>query len=78
MVGYDRKIRAHDEADEARVGDTVEVTECRPMSRTKRWRLVRILERNPEAGAASAVGAGADAPSAPPQDAGQAAGDAAS
>jgi small subunit ribosomal protein S17 len=48
MVRHERKVRAHDEADEARVGDTVEVVECRPMSRTKRWRLVRIVERGPE------------------------------
>jgi len=50
MVRQDRKVHAHDEAGEAHVGDTVEVVECRPMSRTKRWRLVRVIERNPEAG----------------------------
>jgi len=50
MVRRDRKVHAHDEAGEAHVGDTVEVVECRPMSRTKRWRLVRVIERNPEAG----------------------------
>ena len=49
MVRQDRKVHAHDEAGEAHVGDTVEVVECRPMSRTKRWRLVRVIERNPEA-----------------------------
>ena len=36
---------AHDEANEAREGDTVEIAECRPMSRTKRWRLAEVLER---------------------------------
>lgn len=36
----------HDELNESRVGDRVEIEECRPMSRTKRWRLVRILERS--------------------------------
>ena len=50
MVRRDRKVHAHDEATEAHVGDTVEIVECRPMSRTKRWRLVRVIERNPEAG----------------------------
>ena len=50
MVRRDRKVHAHDEAGEAHVGDTVEVVECRPMSRTKRWRLSRVIERNPEAG----------------------------
>lgn len=36
---------AHDEANEARQGDKVEITETRPLSKKKRWRLVRILER---------------------------------
>jgi len=39
------KVYAHDEADEARVGDRVEIMECRPLSKLKRWRLVRIVER---------------------------------
>lgn len=38
-------IHAHDERNEAREGDKVEVAECRPMSRTKRHRLVRVIER---------------------------------
>ena len=37
----------HDEANEARLGDTVEIRECRPMSRTKRWTLVRVVKRAP-------------------------------
>ena len=37
----------HDEKDDSHKGDTVEIVECRPMSRTKRWRLVRIVERAP-------------------------------
>jgi len=48
MMRKDRRIHAHDAAGAAHVGDTVEVAECRPMSRTKRWRLVKVLERNPE------------------------------
>jgi len=38
--------KAHDENNEARVGDKVEIAETRPLSKTKRWRLVRILERS--------------------------------
>jgi len=38
-------LHAHDEANSANEGDLVRVVECRPMSRTKRWRLVEILER---------------------------------
>jgi small subunit ribosomal protein S17 len=39
------KLYAHDEANDANEGDTVRVVECRPMSRTKRWRLTEVLER---------------------------------
>jgi small subunit ribosomal protein S17 len=39
------KLHAHDERGDAHEGDTVRVVECRPMSRTKRWRLVEVLER---------------------------------
>jgi small subunit ribosomal protein S17 len=39
------KLTAHDEANDAHVGDTVRVTETRPLSKTKRWRLVEVLER---------------------------------
>jgi small subunit ribosomal protein S17 len=39
------KLHAHDERNDAHEGDTVRVQECRPMSRTKRWRLVEVLER---------------------------------
>jgi small subunit ribosomal protein S17 len=38
-------LHAHDEANDAHTGDTVRVVESRPMSRTKRWRLVEVLER---------------------------------
>ena len=38
-------LHVHDERNDAHVGDTVRVQECRPMSRTKRWRLVDVLER---------------------------------
>jgi small subunit ribosomal protein S17 len=36
----------HDENDESRQGDTVEISECRPMSKTKRWRLVRVVSKS--------------------------------
>ena len=39
------KIHAHDEKNECKVGDTVSVMETRPLSATKRWRLVEIVER---------------------------------
>ncbi len=42
------KLRAHDEKQEAHAGDRVEVMECRPMSRTKKWRLVRVLQSAPQ------------------------------
>lgn len=40
-------LHAHDERNEAGVGDLVEVVECRPISKTKHWRLVRIIEKAP-------------------------------
>ena len=39
------KLHAHDENNECRIGDVVEITECRPYSKTKCWNLVRIVER---------------------------------
>ena len=39
------KIHAHDENNECGIGDTVEVMETRPLSKTKRWRLVEIIEK---------------------------------
>jgi len=40
-----KRIAAHDERNEARVGDVVRVMETRPLSKTKRWRVVGIVER---------------------------------
>ena len=40
-----RKLYAHDEANEVREGDKVRIVEMRPMSRSKRWRVMEILER---------------------------------
>jgi small subunit ribosomal protein S17 len=40
-----KKVKAHDERNEAKTGDRVRVIECRPISKEKCWRLVEILER---------------------------------
>jgi small subunit ribosomal protein S17 len=48
-----KKLHAHDEKGEAKLGDRVIITETRPMSRTKRWRLVEVLHRNPAAAPAA-------------------------
>jgi small subunit ribosomal protein S17 len=45
IVRRSSRFAAHDEANEARVGDTVRVVETRPLSKTKRWRVVEIVER---------------------------------
>ncbi len=42
------KLLAHDENNEAREGDTVSITPCRPLSRRKSWRLLAIVERSAE------------------------------
>ncbi len=39
------KFKAHDEQNDAKIGDTVRIMESRPMSKDKRWRLVEIVER---------------------------------
>ena len=39
------KLKAHDEANECKVGDTVKVMETRPLSKDKRWRVVEVMER---------------------------------
>lgn len=39
------KLKAHDEEQSARVGDTVRIVETRPLSKTKRWRVVEVVER---------------------------------
>jgi small subunit ribosomal protein S17 len=42
---YTTKFKAHDERNEARIGDVVRIEETRPLSKEKRWRLVEILKR---------------------------------
>lgn len=44
-VNRTTKFKAHDENNEARIGDIVKIMETRPLSKEKRWRLVEILER---------------------------------
>ncbi len=45
IVRRSTKLQAHDEAHDAHVGDTVRLMETRPLSKTKRWRVVEVLER---------------------------------
>jgi len=45
------KFYAHDEKNEAKIGDRVRIQETRPLSKTKCWRLVQIVERNTETAA---------------------------
>ena len=42
------KLHAHDENNECREGDLVIIQECRPISKTKSWRLVKVLEKAPQ------------------------------
>lgn len=42
------KIRLHDETNECNEGDTILIEECRPMSKTKSWKLVKVVEKAPE------------------------------
>lgn len=44
-VKYSKKFKAHDANNEAKIGDIVEIMETRPLSATKRYRLVRIVEK---------------------------------
>jgi small subunit ribosomal protein S17 len=45
IVRKSTRFKAHDERNEANIGDVVRIAECRPLSRDKRWRLVEIVER---------------------------------
>ena len=44
-VRSSKRLHAHDEANDAKKGDTVKVMETRPLSKTKRWRVVEVVER---------------------------------
>jgi small subunit ribosomal protein S17 len=45
MVTKTKRLKAHDEGNTAKVGDTVRIVETRPLSKDKRWRLLEIVER---------------------------------
>ena len=45
MVTRTRRVKAHDEENTAKTGDTVRIAETRPLSKDKRWRVVEIVER---------------------------------
>jgi small subunit ribosomal protein S17 len=45
FVKSTKKFKAHDETNDAKVGDIVRIEETRPLSKTKRWRLVEVVER---------------------------------
>ena len=45
VVKKNTRLMAHDEKNDAHLGDTVEVMETRPLSKTKRWRLIQVIER---------------------------------
>lgn len=45
FVNKTKKFHAHDEKNECNIGDTVKIMETRPLSKTKRWRLIQIIER---------------------------------
>jgi small subunit ribosomal protein S17 len=55
VIRLTTKFKAHDERNEARVGDTVRIEESRPMSATKRWRLAEIVHRAGEGAAEQVV-----------------------
>ncbi|SFM34065.1 small subunit ribosomal protein S17 [Paenibacillus sp. 1_12] len=44
-IKYTKKFKAHDENNEAKIGDVVKISETRPLSKDKRWRLVEVVEK---------------------------------
>jgi small subunit ribosomal protein S17 len=55
VIRLTTKFKAHDETNEAHVGDTVLIEESRPLSATKRWRLVRVLQKAGEHGSTADI-----------------------
>jgi small subunit ribosomal protein S17 len=55
VIRLSTKFKAHDEANEAHIGDTVLIEESRPLSATKRWRLVEVVQRAGDHGGADLV-----------------------
>jgi small subunit ribosomal protein S17 len=56
VIRLTTKFKAHDERNEARIGDTVRIVESRPLSATKRWRMVEIIARASEGAGEAIVG----------------------
>ena len=44
IVSYHKKYKAHDEKNECKIGDRVIIEECRPISKTKRWRVIKKIQ----------------------------------
>jgi small subunit ribosomal protein S17 len=61
VIRLTTKFKAHDDANEAHVGDTVLIEESRPLSATKRWRLVRVVARAGDHGTAAEIAVEEDA-----------------
>ena len=57
IIKKSSRFSVHDEANESRQGDLVEIASSRPLSRTKRWRLVRVIKAAPRTAAAPAAAA---------------------
>ena len=53
VINRKTDVHVHDEKNDARIGDRVEIMETRPLSRLKRWRLIRIIDRAPVYGGAA-------------------------
>ncbi len=51
IIGKRKKFYAHDEEGTARMGDVVRIVECRPLSKTKHWRLAEVVRRAAQVGA---------------------------
>jgi small subunit ribosomal protein S17 len=51
IIGKRKKFYAHDEEGAAKMGDVVRITECRPLSKLKRWRLVEVVRKAAQVGA---------------------------
>ena len=63
VIRLSTKFKAHDEANDARIGDTVLIEESRPLSATKRWKLIKVVQRAGEHGNPSDIVADEDATS---------------
>ena len=48
IIKQSKKYHVHDESNESHTGDRVEITNCRPLSKTKCWRVIKIIEKAPE------------------------------